>query len=64
MDQINEKAKQLQNSFTEISNLESKTLGAGVATRSANNVASYMENNTRALKKIWKCVIRNTTTIS
>lgn len=51
MDQINEKAKQLQNSFTEISNLESKTLGAGVATRSANNVASYMENNTRALKK-------------
>lgn len=51
MDQINEKAKQLQNSFTEISNLESKTLGAGVATRSANNVASYMENNTKALKK-------------
>lgn len=51
MNQINEKAKQLQNSFTEISNLESKTLGAGVATKSANNVASYMENNTRALKK-------------
>ena len=51
MDQINEKAKQLQNSFTEISNLESKTLGQGVAERSANNVASYMENNTRALKK-------------
>ena len=51
MDQINEKAKQLQNSFTEISNLESKTLGQGVAERSANNVATYMENNTKALKK-------------
>lgn len=51
MDQIDEKAKQMKNTFTEISNLESKTLGQGVAERSANNVATYMENNTKALKK-------------
>ena len=40
MDQIDEKAKQMKNTFTEISNLESKTLGQGVAERSANNVAT------------------------
>ena len=51
MDQIDEKAKQMKNTFTEISNLESKTLGQGVAERGANNVATYMENNTKALKK-------------
>lgn len=51
MDQIDEKAKQMKNTFTEISNLESKTLGQGIAERSANNVATYMENNTKALKK-------------
>ena len=51
MDQIDEKAKQMKNTFTEISNLESKTLGSGIAERSANNVATYMENNTKALKK-------------
>ena len=51
MDKINEKAKQMTNAFTEISNLESKTLGQGVAERGANNVATYMENNTKALKK-------------
>lgn len=51
MDQIDEKAKQMKNTFTEISNLESKTLGQGVAERGANNVATYMESNTKALKK-------------
>ena len=51
MDKIDEKAKQMKNTFTEISNLESKTLGQGVAERGANNVATYMENNTKALKK-------------
>ena len=51
MDQIDEKAKQMKNTFTEISNIESKTLGQGVAERGANNVATYMENNTKALKK-------------
>ena len=51
MDQIDEKVKQMKNTFTEISNLESKTLGQGVAERGANNVATYMENNTKALKK-------------
>lgn len=51
MDQIDEKAKQMKNTFTEISNLESKTLGQGIAERGANNVATYMENNTKALKK-------------
>lgn len=49
--QIDDKAKQLKNSFTEISNLESKTLGQGIAERSSNSVASYMESNTKALKK-------------
>ena len=51
MDQIDEKAKQMKNTFTEISNLESKTLGQGIAERSANSVATYMESNTKALKK-------------
>lgn len=51
LDQIDDKAKQLKNSFTEISNLESKTLGQGIAERSSNSVASYMESNTKALKK-------------
>lgn len=51
MDQIDGKAKQMKNTFTEISNLESKTLGQGIAERSANNVATYMESNTKALKK-------------
>lgn len=51
MDQIDEKAKQMKNTFTVISNLESKTLGQGVAERGANSVATYMESNTKALKK-------------
>lgn len=51
MDQIDEKAKQMKNTFTEISNLESKTLSQGIAERSANNIATYMESNTKALKK-------------
>lgn len=51
LDKINEKAQQLKNVFTEIRNIESGTLGYGVAERSANTVATYMENNTKALKK-------------
>lgn len=51
MDQIDGKAKQMKNTFTEISNLESKTLGQGIAERGANSVATYMESNTKALKK-------------
>ena len=51
MDQIDEKAKQLKNSFTEISNIESKTLGQGIAERGANKIAAYYEANSKAVKK-------------
>ena len=46
-----EKKKQLQNIFTEISNTESATLGKGIAQKDANEVQTYINNNTKALKK-------------
>lgn len=50
-EQLNQKCKELKNTMTQIANEESKTLSSGIAERSANNVATYMENNTKALKK-------------
>ena len=49
--ELDQTCKELKNTMTQVANEESKTLGYGVAERSANNVASYMENNTKALKK-------------
>ena len=46
-----EKKKQLKNIFTEISNTESATLGKGIAQKDANEVQTYINNNTKALKK-------------
>ena len=49
--ELDQTCQELKNTMTQVANEESKTLGYGVAERSANNVASYMENNTKALKK-------------
>nr|WP_297940162.1 hypothetical protein [uncultured Lachnoclostridium sp.] len=46
-----EKKKQLKNIFTEISNTESQTLGKGIAQKDANEVQTYINANTKALKK-------------
>ena len=49
--ELDRTCQELKNTMTQVANEESKTLGYGVAERSANNVATYMENNTKALKK-------------
>ena len=49
--ELDQTCQELKNTMTQVANEESKTLGQGVAERSANSVASYMENNTKALKK-------------
>lgn len=50
-EKLDKTCKELKNTMTQVAKEESKTLGQGVAERSANNVAIYMENNTKALKK-------------
>ena len=50
-EKLDKTCKELKNTMTQVAKEESKTLGYGVAERSANNVATYMENNTKALKK-------------
>lgn len=49
--QLDEKISQLSNTMKQVRLESSATLGDGVAERSANKVASYMEANTKALKK-------------
>ena len=43
--------KKFDNIMTQINNTQSKSLDAGVAERSANNVKKYYDNNSRAIKK-------------
>ena len=50
-EKLDKTCKELKNTMTQVAKEESKTLGQGVAERSANSVATYMENNTKALKK-------------
>lgn len=50
-EKLDKTCKELKNTMTQVAKEESKTLGQGVAERGANNVATYMENNTKALKK-------------
>lgn len=44
-------AERFRNTMVEVNNTTSKSLGLGVAERSANKVAKYMNDNGRALKK-------------
>ena len=49
--QLDEKISQLNNTMKQVRVESSKSLEEGVALRSANNVASYMEANSKAVKK-------------
>ena len=49
--QLDEKISQLNNTMKQVRVESSKSLEEGVALRSANNVASYMEANSKAIKK-------------
>lgn len=49
--QLDEKISQLNNTMKQVRVESSKTLEEGVALRSANNIASYMEANSKAIKK-------------
>lgn len=50
-EKLDKTCKELKNTMTQVAKEESKTLGQGIAERSANSVATYMESNTKALKK-------------
>ena len=50
-EKLDKTCKELKNTMAQVAKEESKTLGQGVAERSANSVATYMESNTKALKK-------------
>mgnify|MGYP004507541131 CR=1 FL=1 len=50
-EKLDKTCKELKNTMIQVAKEESKTLGQGVAERSANSVATYMESNTKALKK-------------
>ena len=50
-EKLDKTCKELKNTMTQVAKEESKTLGQGVAERGANSVATYMESNTKALKK-------------
>ncbi len=49
--QLDEKISQLNNTMKQVRVESSKSLEEGVALRGANNVASYMEANSKAIKK-------------
>lgn len=50
-EKLDKTCRELKNTMTQVAKEESKTLGQGIAERSANSVATYMESNTKALKK-------------
>lgn len=50
-EKLNIEVEKLKNNMKEVSVETSKTLGVGVAERSSNKVTSYINDNTKALKK-------------
>lgn len=50
-EKLNVELEKLKNTMKEVSIETSKTLGVGVAERSSNKVTSYINDNTKALKK-------------
>lgn len=50
-EKLNIEVEKLKNNMKEVSIETSKTLGVGVAERSSNKVTSYINDNTKALKK-------------
>lgn len=50
-EKLNLEIEKLKNNMKEVALETSKTLGVGVAERSSNKVTSYINNNTKALKK-------------